>query len=527
MLIDGRSVEAETISTYGLCVIGAGAAGITLAREFVGSTTSVALVESGGFSFDPDIQQLYRGTNTGHRYFSLANARLRLFGGTTNHWEGTCRPLDPLVFQKRPWVPGSGWPLDRKDLDPYYPEAQRICELGPFTYDASDWARESNPDPLLHSPLISTRPSLYQYSPPTRFGEKYGDSLREAENIDIIHHSSVVDVVPVREGRRIDHVEVATLSGNRFRVQAVQFALCTGGIENARLLLASRSVRPKGVGNQNDLVGRYFFEHAYLDRAALLIPSDPDLRLPFFQRHGVDGTDVMGVLTFGPDVQREYEMLNTSVQIRGPVDAMASDVTFATGWQALQTLLESKVSPDPGMTDGLISRILADLDGALLGTIHMLEGSHSSRAFVLETRSEQAPDRESRVTLGRRKDALGVPRPQLHWRIGDQEWASIRRGLTLLGTEFGRLGIGRVRIPPDDEFWRSTVLGRWHHMGTTRMSRDPRRGVVDPDCRVHGLSNLYVGGSSVFATGGFSNPTLTIVALALRLARHLKRELNP
>lgn len=526
MLIDGRSVEPDTIFTYGLCVIGAGAAGITLAREFVGSATSVALVESGGFSFDSDIQQLYRGTNTGHRYYSLANARLRQFGGTTNHWGGTCRPLDPLVFHKRPWVPASGWPLHREDLDPYYPKAQRICELGPFTYDAYDWARESNPDPLLRSPLSSTRPTLYQYSPPTRFGEEYGDSLHEADNIDIIHHSSVVEVVPVRGGRRIDHVEVATLAGNRFRVQAQLFALCTGGIENARLLLASRSVRPKGVGNQNKLVGRYFLEHTYLDRAGILIPSNPDLRLPFFQRHRVDGTEIMGVLTFGPDVQRENEMLNVSVQIRGPVDATASDVTFSTGWQALKTLVESEVAPPPGTTDELVSRILADLDGAVHGAIRKMKGRHPSRAFVLETRSEQAPDRESRVTLGRRQDALGVPRPQLHWRIGDQEWASIRRGLTLLGTEFGRLGLGRVRIPPDDEFWRSTVSGRWHHMGTTRMSRDPRRGVVDPDCRVHGLSNLYVGGSSVFSTGGFSNPTLTIVALALRLARHLKRELN-
>jgi choline dehydrogenase-like flavoprotein len=125
--------------------------------------------------------------------------------------------------------------------------------------------------------------------------------------------------------------------------------------------------------------------------------------------------------------------------------------------------------------------------------------------------------------LGDQRDALGLRRIRLDWRLAEADRRSLIAHVRNLATEFGALGIGRMRVDiGDPESWPAVVSGGSHHMGTTRMHDDPRQGVVDRDCRVHGLANLYVAGGSVFPTGGAANPTLTIVALTLRLADHLK-----
>lgn len=522
MATDGRDIPQDTVLEFDVCVIGAGAAGITIARDFSGEHMRVGLLESGGFHYEKEVQKLYRGQNTGRPYFRLDEARLRFFGGTTNHWEGWCRPLDPIDFDQRDWVAHSGWPLTREELLPYYRRAHKLCQLGPFDYNPENWFSSWDGDAILRNSLKKIAPTVFQYSPPTRFGVEYRDELEQADNVEILIHSTVTELVPKRGAEEIKIARIRTLAGNEFHVKADHFVLATGGIENARLLLASNSVRPAGLGNRHDLVGRFFMDHPHFVAAALL-PARRKLRLPFFKRREVDGTTVEGVLTVPPEIQKREMLLNLSVQLRPPKQLANTYLGADDGWLAVRDVFaDMKRGNPPSDLARHLKRILGDLDGTIEGAYQEVSGSDTT-VFPLFCRTEQCPNPVSRVQLSRETDALGVPRADLHWTLSRQDLQSVRRGMELLAMEMGRIGVGRVKVPATVDQWGSRIEGGWHHMGTTRMAHDPRSGVVDPQCRVYGLENLFVAGSSVFPTSGFSNPTLTIVALALRLSTHLKR----
>jgi choline dehydrogenase-like flavoprotein len=292
--------------------------------------------------------------------------------------------------------------------------------------------------------------------------------------------------------------------------------LATGGIENARLLLASRSTRPDGLGNDHDLVGRYFMEHPHIPVAAHVACNRPSALPALFTRNLLhEGTPVHATL-----VPTEEWLRSARLQA----------AAFTVGVMAHYDR-DAAVPADEWQT-GDVFQVLQDLDpaGAEPAGAGRLEGWPPADAagahLVLGGACEQAPDPESRVVLGPERDALGMPRAQLNWRLGQGDRDSLYRVLRGIGRELGALGIGRLRplIGPDED-WPEEVLGGNHHMGTTRMARDPKQGVVDADCKVHGIANLYIAGSSVFPTGGSANPTLTLVALALRLANHLQARL--
>lgn len=169
---------------------------------------------------------------------------------------------------------------------------------------------------------------------------------------------------------------------------------------------------------------------------------------------------------------------------------------------------------------------MSDL-GAIADKIYgKLFGKDEPDAFRVELKLDHAPKPDSRITLSSQRDALGMPQPVLDWRLTLEEKRSVRRTTQLMGEVLGSLDIGRLQIDEwlrtDDNTWPEDIRS-YHHMGGTRMSRHPQAGVVNSDCRVHGMTNLYIASSSVFPTSGFSNPTLTIVALTLRLADHLKK----
>lgn len=521
MAVDGREIPRGSVLEFDICIIGAGAAGITMARDLSGGRMRVGLLESGGFAYERDVQNLYSGTNSGRPYFELDDARLRFFGGTTNHWAGWCRPLDPIDFERREWVADSGWPLKREELVPFYRRAQDVCQLGPFEYSPTRWFDRPEADPILRHPTADVAPSLFQYSPPTRFGAEYRDELEASRNVEILIHSTVTELLPAREADRVDGAVVRTLSGNEFRVEADHYVLATGGVENARILLASNSVRPAGLGNEYDLVGRYFMDHPHFVAAALL-PAHPELEFPFFTRREVKGTTVEGVLTVAPEVQSREEILNLSFQLRAPRLLSNTYLGSSDGWLALREIFgDLRRGKRPSGLAHHLQRIMMDLGGVFEGAYQEVAGSETA-IRPLFVRAEQCPNPASRVRLSGETDPLGVPRVDLHWALTRQDLQSVRRGLEIAAGEMGRWGVGRVKIPESLEKWDPQVEGGWHHMGTTRMAVHPRAGVVDSECRVFGLGNLFVAGSSVFPTSGFSNPTLTIVALALRLSSHLR-----
>ncbi|MBI3029537.1 MAG: GMC family oxidoreductase [Candidatus Rokubacteria bacterium] len=523
MVIDAHAVPGDQTIQTDVCIIGAGAAGITLARQFVGQPFRVCLLESGGLEFEKGTQSLYAGENTGFPYPPLDVARLRYFGGTTNHWTGWCQPLDEIDFESRDWIPYSGWPFNKNHLDPFYERAQSICELGPFLYDADAWETPSAPRFHFNGDRVITK--IIQLSPPTRFGKVYRDEIVRAGNITLNLYANVINIETPPNGRTVTRVRVASLQGNRYWVAAKIFILATGVIENARLLLLSNQVRRAGLGNQYDLVGRFFMEHPWQQSAVLLL-SNPYLPIRLYEsytspRHenppgSRRRTAIKGALVPTRETQRSFNLVNFRVHL-APIQPK--------GIASLQFLFDAVRKPS--MPDDLsehLGNVIADIDDvARLGYGRVFKGVTPVRMAELFCGIEQVPDPHSRVTLSTERDVLGQNRVVLHWGLTAAYKHAIRRATELIAEEFGRAGLGRVKIILDEENGPSQPLIGFHHIGTTRMHRDPKKGVVDENCRVHDISNLFIAGSSVFPTSGASNPTLTIVALSLRLADHVKR----
>lgn len=520
-LIDGRSLPDGQVLEADVCIAGAGAAGITLAREFAGAPFRVCLVEGGGFESDAETQDLYRGEVVGRRYFELEGCRLRHFGGSTNHWAGWCRPLDAIDFESREWVPHSGWPLYPTDLDPYYARAHPLCELGPYRYDAPYWTDLGPGSPLPLGPgRIAT--TMFQFSPRTNFGSRYRDDVTGAPNITTLIHSSVTELLVPGDGAGVNAARVRTLAGNGVQIRAKIFILAMGGIANPQLLLASRSGRPAGLGNQNDLVGRFFMEHPHHYRSGRFLPARREhMALPFYERTDRNGVEAMGVLGLTERVLRRERLLHMNCSFhrtREPPPKARRSLSYLA-----RRLVRGRRPEDLREHVGNVVQGMA----GLATRVYRRTRGQPSYDYQLTFRAEQQPNPFSRVRLMEERDPLGMPRPQLEWQLTDEDLRSIRRSQEIIAAEIGRAGIGRIQLAEDDGShpWANSLLGGCHHMGTTRMAADPKQGVVDPDCRIHGVTNVYVAGSSVFPTGGSANPTLTLVALALRLADHVKERL--
>ena len=521
MLIDGRNIDSGTELSTGVCIVGAGPAGISLGCAFSNKGFDVTILESGGLQAEPETQALAVGEIGGIGYVPLESARLRAFGGATGLWGGWCRPFDEIDFEERSWVPHSGWPIRKADLDPYYQQAQQLCELGPFDYDPANW--ELNNTPPLPLPDADIRTRLVQFSKPTRFGVRYRSPILGSPNVRLLIHSNVVQIEPYENGE-IQRLHVATLNGKRFSVKARLYVLAAGGIENARLMLASNQVINTGIGNQHDVVGRYYADHMQLDTAGVF-PLRKDVPFNLYlgedrstmRRARVSGGEpvaVMGYLTLSAELQKSAEILNYSCKI--PRTSLG-DYYLHTQSQHI--------------TGAPISRKLAErmrtlmdsaADAMSISCRRMLGREHTFYKIV--TTQEQAPNPSSRVMLGRTKDPLGVPVARLQWEMTDLDRHTLKVAVGRLRRAFNASGVARLNVPIDldDSQWPSNIGCSWHHCGMTRMHDDPKRGVVDAHCRVHGIHNLYVAGSSVFTTNGHGNPTLTVVALSLRLADRIK-----
>lgn len=525
MFADARSVPQDASLEADVCIVGAGAAGITLALELANTPYRVAVLESGGLEYEIETQSLYEGRSIGLPYSDLAGPRLRFFGGTTNHWGGICRPFEDADFEAREGIPFTGWPIRKSDVDPFYPRAAPVVALPSQEWDLAHWAPGDEPAPLrFRSDRIVSRAAQKIEADLRSFGVRYEDELRSAPNVTVYLHANATGFEVDETGRTVQSVPVATLTGNRFSTTAKAFVLATGAVENARMLLVSNERRPDGLGNQNDLVGRFFLEHPRF-LGGIIVPSTPHPNLAFYDDHRVDGALVRGYLASSKDFQLAEGLLDLQIRLElGYGDAPDDASDFARHVMTLAGDLDSwqKIAiPGPPVPIPYLD-VIRDALESPEDTYIYLRGQLES--IGVTTRIEQAPNPDSRVVLVRERDELGMRRVALDWRLSDVDRRNVRRTLELLGAEVGRAGIGRLQIlhREDETGWPEDLGGGQHHMGTTRMSDDPKQGVVDRDCRVHETSNLFVAGSSVFPTPGGATPTLMLVALAIRLADHLK-----
>jgi choline dehydrogenase-like flavoprotein len=528
MLIDLHEFSEPQIFDTDVCVAGAGAAGVALARKLVGRGHDVCLLEAGGMDFDQATQDLCMGENLGMEYYELNHSRLRFFGGTTNIWGGRSVPLDRIDFEKRDWVPHSGWPITLDELDPYYRIAHDSLELGEYDYSRDMWEK-------LHLEPIDFDPEEVAHlfwrfdSKKERFNSEQVDDLIAASNARIILHANVVQIQAVENADAVQHIKVRSLHGHQAEIRAKHYVLACGAIENARLLLMSDDMEKTGIGNSKDQVGRYFMEHPH-GRIAYIRTEDPAWFWAHYRkRYPKDGPPLAPALVAPESLQRNKGILNgaATLKIQRKPDlglGMGSKVYLNLKHDLNATRSNRRILH---LYKGLLDWLQKHVSMTLLRAGAKARGME----LYLMARAEQAPNPDSRVRLSAETDALGCRRGDLDWQMTDLDKHSALELARAVGREFERLGLGQLETMPwledgtaswpVDPTVGNHPIGGYHHMGTTRMSDSPADGVVDRNCTVHGYGNLHIAGSSVFTTGGWANPTLTILALSHRLADHL------
>jgi choline dehydrogenase-like flavoprotein len=483
-------------------VLGSGPAGTTVARELAAAGIASMVAESGDRLPGAAAMDLDRGEVVGlplrfeDADIGTAGMRMRALGGASGHWTGMCHPLEALDFAPRSWRPGSGWPIDREELEPSYRQAEATLALRPGAWDPTAWhAAAGTTAPITGGRLDAV---AFQVSTPVRFAEAFGPELETSELVDVRLDATATGLSTTRDGSLVTAVVLRSRSGAEVLVRPELVVVATGAMEVPRLLLASQLTDPAGVANRSGLVGVGFMDHPHrwVGRAHLV--EDPAWSL---------------------------------YRLAPPPDASPPSHVWL-GWrptdevQEAEQLANAAVFAWPGGGRGAAA---ADPTAEAVAAGLLLGGLRSTGTFEasLSLRCEQLPLPTSTVRLATEVDAVGLPRLVVDWQVDDDVERTMRRTLELLAGELGRAGLGRVEVDPGGEpLDELPVEIGCHPMGTARMGEDPSTSVVDAQLRAHDVENLYVAGSAVFRTGGHANPTLTIVALAHRLGAHLAAELG-
>ena len=480
---------------FDVCIAGGGVAGIIAARRLATHGLRVALIEAGGTEFTEESQDFYKGETVGHEYFDLDVTRLRYLGGTSNHWAGWCRPLDPIDFEPKGYVEWSGWPISHEDLEPYLAEASSVLDIS-TDFDAPVDPTDEN-----------LQPSRFQFSPPTRLRPKYEGELAASDRITTFLNLSVTDIRLNEARSAVDHLKCRrsnVVEGGDVELRADHYVLAMGGLEIPRLLLNSNRQIPAGIGNERDLVGRFFMDHPHFNLGRMIVH---DIAPPTLGQAAGLKERVRALICSS---EPTYNLVNF-VRPRFTCRRLET-------WAVTPTFMHSRHVLNCGI------RVHVDTDSEAGGT------NFNGR---LDAAYEQAPNPNSRVTLSDELDAYGLRRIVLDWRLSELDRRTAREsafeiGKKLIGLDKGRLKLADWLTDDSRNFpgLDTDEVAGHHHMGTTRMADSPDHGVVDANCKVFGMENLFIASSSVFPTSGHANPTLTIAQMSLRLADHLRdREL--
>ena len=550
--VDLRELDDQRVIEADVCIVGSGPAGLSIAQELSKSGLHVWIAESGGLQPEPDTQALYDVENVGTpRCMPQDRVRQRIYGGSSHTWSGRNATFDHTDFSKRSWVPYSGWPISRDDFDPFLERARPYLRVGPNCYDERLWPllRAPRPTPPLNAEHL--KPAFWQFcadGQPVRFAATV--LTDSAPNVKTLLHANVTQINVNADSSRVESVELSTLEGKHARIVAKMVVLCCGGIENARLLLASNRVMRQGVGNQNDTVGRFLMDHP----GSVIGSFDPRQSSGVQDRFGSYWLDdeygrhrVLHGVALSPQLQEKEGLVNCAafleeyVAVDDPWRTMKRFVNTMSGGTSSDDSEDATMFWRSDVPSGGSTGPVRDAMGILAHSPSIAQSLY--RRYVkhrppltrnaqvdLYSLAEQVPDPESRVTLSERKDALGMPLARVTWKINLQEVRSLRRLVSLIGQEFKRIGLAPPTPSPwlsadDPSQWQFT--DRAHPTGATRMSLNPKEGVVDANCMVHGVEGLFIAGSSVFPTAGHANPTLMIVAMAVRLADRLKSSHRP
>ncbi len=533
----GASKSRDEVAEADVCIVGAGAVGIAIAKELAGTAIRVVVLESGGATPDAAERTAYKVLPGETIRLGTDDEKPSYLGGNTNYWYGNCRPLEKEDFEPRDWLPHSGWPIGLDELIPYYRRAQRLAGLGDFL-----WYDVQATEPLLHHGPLDVSPSILetrivQTTPVFSFADLYGQQLEATDNVQVFLRTQVVRLEASIENDRVVAVEAVGPDGHTLSIKAGTFILASGGVENARLLLRSSETALNSLGNDNDLVGRFFMEHFYFVFSPEVVGiassryRQDDLRIYAAEsgeresaqkkRQRVGDASVWGQLASSSELMRREQVPGLTLWFR-------PDQRIPRSLDILRRLLSDlghRVLPRRPLTD--LREVILNPARSVRFLLWKLTGrGRPSRDYELIVQLEQAPDPENRIRLSESVDRFGQPNAVLSLRIDDEQLRAHAQALEIVADELGFNGEALAR-----ELVAKYAVGDfdffWHHMGSTRMNEDPKQGVVNADCRVHGVSNLFVAGSSVFPTSGTAAPTLTAIALALRLADHIRANSEP
>jgi choline dehydrogenase-like flavoprotein len=510
-------------ASWDLCIVGAGAAGLALAGQFLNTPWRVVVLESGMREPDAASDDLNSLACVGLRHDGWREGRVRSFGGTTRAWGGQLVPMRASELAERPWVPDSGWPLELDELQPYYRRVEQLLRTQGPPYDESAWPRLGLKAPAFDSDEFCVRFSQWAALGRRNFALLWRRDLEKSRNVTVLLDATVVAVNCGQSGQHCDSVQVRSRQGFQASIRARSFVIACGGIETARLLLASPAASSGGVANKSGLVGRFFQDHVSY-RAGEIEPASRRAVQDLFDPRYVDGTMFSVKLEPTEAAMRRHRWLN----VMGHV---AFQIPDALGWMELRRILRSLQAGRltlPSLDESLaMARGGVELTRLILArALAKRRRSPDAGAILLLIDTEQAPNADSRIVLDSNRDALGMPRARLEWRMTELESRTLTEFASGIAREFARMGLGTVRLAGGPDFERRDSLGAardiFHHMGTTRMSRTSQSGVTRPDLRCHDVDNLFIAGPSVFPSGGIANPTFTVLALTLRLADHLK-----
>jgi choline dehydrogenase-like flavoprotein len=550
MIIDARELPDGFVVTCDVCIIGAGAAGITLAHELLQSGQKIALMESGGLKLERSTQDLYKGEVVDPaRHGRLDMYRQRRFGGTTRVWGGRCAPFDDVDFEVRSHVPHSGWPINKNNLNPYYVRAHMYCDLGAYAYTAHGALphRPAGFIPGFESPVVRTD-RLWRFSLPTDFAQAFGNDLRKSVNVTVYLHANCLKICTQQNGTVVSHVELASSPNKGFRAKARRYVLAAGGLEVTRLLLNSDDIHKNGIGNTRDLLGRFYLSHITGDLGEVSFTPKGGQVIWDYEKSS-DGVYCRRSIAIAEDKQRSDQLLNFRATLghlpaadprhrNGILSSMYLAKKYIThrippeysrSLSAMEPLRHTalhlrNIGTDLRHVIGFSSRWTRErlLSRRKLPSIVF---ENKTNTYTLHFDGEQSPNPSSRVTLNGRRDALGMRTMSVDWRFNDLDVSSVIASCQLISNALHCSGAGRMLFRPElmsDSIRTNCSVGS-HHLGTTRMAASPCQGVVNENCRVHEIENLYISSSSVFPTSGVANPTLTIVALSIRLADRFRQ----
>jgi choline dehydrogenase-like flavoprotein len=552
MIIYPRDIITEDLLNSDFCIIGSGPSGISIALELAKAKRKVILI-SGGIKFENSKNQnLYIGKiakKSTHE--PLEENRRRVFGGTSTVWGGRCIPFDKIDFEKRDWIPFSGWPISYEELVPYYKQANSILKAGYFEYDL-------NEDSKIHYKEIFEgfdndeiqSNKLEKWSTPVNFAVDYFDELEKNPFIKVLIDTHVIKIENANEKEVISSVLVSNRKIN-FQIFSKYFVLSCGGIENPRILLSSKNkFHPNGIGNDFDVVGRYYMSHFLgfmvdlmpKNRKKIVFDFERDNDNVYFRRRWwiTDTTqkkEKIGNLIFflhnSQDVDGHREPIFSLVFLIKFIFILIRDKSLKK--------IKLRLSENKEVLKVHLNILFRNIWKQIPQIVFLFFMRFKKRRlpFILPSintsklglffQSEQVPNPESKITLSENEfDEFGIPRAVVDINFTELDLKTITKAHKIFLEQFDSKNLGTYTIYQEslEKSISKLVLNfnsAAHHLGTTRMSDDVRFGVVDKNCKVHGITNLYISGSSVFPTGSHANPTLTNVALSLKLADHLKK----